>query len=95
MQDTSQHERLRAEIADLRKSIGETRGSPFFAATSDYDAWNLAVQKIIRQVDDFNATPLLNTTAVHENLNGLAKELSGALREFRQDPKKFLRLKIF
>jgi hypothetical protein len=32
---------------------------------------------------------------VYENLNGEARELRDTLREFRQNPRKFLRLKIF
>jgi hypothetical protein len=95
LRDAGQHDRVLSQIAELRKSIGETRGSAFFNSTADYDAWNRSVQKMIRQVDDFNATPLLATTAVYDNLNGMAKELAGSMREFRQDPKKFLRLKVF
>ena len=34
-------------------------------------------------------------TVVYDNLTGMAKELQSSTREFRENPKKYLRLKIF
>ena len=33
--------------------------------------------------------------AVYDNLNGAVREAQRAMREFRENPKKFLRLKLF
>jgi len=46
-------------------------------------------------VDEFNASPMLVTSAIYDNLAGAAKEMHREAREFRENPKKFLRLKIF
>jgi hypothetical protein len=35
------------------------------------------------------------TTAVYENLNGSLKALQESMRDFRLNPRKYMRLKIF
>ena len=47
------------------------------------------------KADAFNATPMLTTPAVYDNFNGMARELQSTVKEFREDPRKFLRLKVF
>jgi hypothetical protein len=50
---------------------------------------------MIRTVDRMNADPMFNSSAAYDNLNGLAAEMQNSLHEFRQDPRKFLRLQLF
>ena len=38
---------------------------------------------------------MLTTTAVYENFKGMAKELQETVKDFRENPRKFLRLKVF
>ena len=38
---------------------------------------------------------MLLRTDVYESLAGMAKEVEQSMRELRQDPKKYLRIKIF
>jgi hypothetical protein len=38
---------------------------------------------------------LLTSSAVYENLQGMAKEVQTTTKEFRQNPQKFLRIKLF
>ena len=35
------------------------------------------------------------TPEVYDTLNGMTRELQNTMRDFRQDPKKYLRLKVF
>jgi hypothetical protein len=42
-----------------------------------------------------NADPMLVRSETYDNLNGLAKEFRDTVRDFRQDPRKYLRLKVF
>jgi hypothetical protein len=53
------------------------------------------VAALIRQVDEFNSGPMLTTSAVYDNLQGMAHELQTTTKEFRENPQKFLRLKLF
>jgi hypothetical protein len=50
---------------------------------------------LIEKVNDFNRNPLLTTTTTYEGLNGSLKEMQDTFRDFRLNPKKYLRLKIF
>ncbi len=45
--------------------------------------------------DEFNASPLLTNSAVYDNLQGMAKELQTTTRDFRENPRKYLRFKVF
>jgi len=43
-------------------------------------------------VDRAVTNPMLTSTEVYESLNGLAREVGKTVKDFRQDPQKFLRL---
>jgi hypothetical protein len=60
-----------------------------------YHDWTQQVAGIIRKVEEFNSVPMLTTSAVYDNLQGMAKELQTTTKEFRESPQKFLRMKIF
>ncbi len=38
---------------------------------------------------------MLTTSAVYDNLQGMAKELQTTTKDFRENPKKYLRFKVF
>jgi len=50
---------------------------------------------LIQTVEEMNANPLLTRSDTYESLNGFAKEFSSTVRDFRQDPRKYLRIKMF
>jgi phospholipid/cholesterol/gamma-HCH transport system substrate-binding protein len=95
LRDPAQYSQLQSSAADLRRSVSQLRAGPFLSTDDAYAAWERSLASIIRGVDDFNASPLLTSTHGYDNLNGAAREATTAVREFRTDPKKFLRLKIF
>ena len=43
----------------------------------------------------FNTNPLMSSSEMYDNLNGFATQLRDSVKEFRQDPRKFLRLGPF
>ena len=49
----------------------------------------------MRTVDEMNASPMLITSETYDNLNGMAREVRGTMKDFRENPQKFLRLKVF
>jgi phospholipid/cholesterol/gamma-HCH transport system substrate-binding protein len=95
LRDNQQYEQVRAQIVALRQSIGDVRTWELMRSDGMYEDWNRNVGGWIRMVDEFNVTPMLLTTAVYDNLNGMAKELQGTVKDFRGNPRKFLRLKVF
>jgi hypothetical protein len=60
-----------------------------------YADWNRTVASLIRSVDEFNASPLLTRSDTYESLNGYARELRDSVKDFREHPSKYLRLKVF
>jgi len=42
-----------------------------------------------------NADPLLNSTALYESLVGSTGEARETIKDFRENPRKYLRLKVF
>jgi uncharacterized phage infection (PIP) family protein YhgE len=95
LRDTQQYEQALAQVADLRRSIESLHGAEMIASDRAYNDWTRQVGAIIRQVDEFNAGEMLTTSAVYDNLDGMAKELQAKGKEFRENPRKFLRMKLF
>ena len=95
LRDTQQYEQALAQVADLRRSIGSLRGTEMMKSDGAYNDWTRQVSAITRQVEEFNAGGMLTTSAVYDNLDGMAKELQAKGKEFRINPRKFLRMKLF
>ena len=95
LRDDAQYNQARGQIESLRRSIADIRAAEFLNNDGLYEEWNRSLAALVQKVDEANANPLLETTAAYDNLNGLAASTRDTLREFRQDPRKFLRLRIF
>jgi phospholipid/cholesterol/gamma-HCH transport system substrate-binding protein len=95
LRDTQQYEQALAQVADLRRSIESLHGAEMMTSDRAYRDWTRQAAAIVRQVDEFNAGPMLTTSAVYDNLQGMAKEFQATTREFRENPQKFLRIKLF
>lgn len=95
LRDPAQYDRLQSSAAELRRAVSQLRAGAFLSTDDAYAGWERAVASIIRGVDDFNAGPLLTSTHGYENLNGAASDTAKTVREFRTDPRKFVRLKLF
>jgi phospholipid/cholesterol/gamma-HCH transport system substrate-binding protein len=95
LRDTAQYESLIKDVRDLRASIAQVRGGEWMQSDEMYRDWTRTLASFIQQVDRLNAVPLLNSTALYESLTGMARETAGNLKDFRVDPRKYMRLKIF
>jgi phospholipid/cholesterol/gamma-HCH transport system substrate-binding protein len=95
LRDPAQYDELRKSAANLRSSMAEFRARTFVNSDEAYTNWNRSLASVIRSVDELSAGPLVSSTAAYDNLNGAAREISETFRDFRSNPKKFLRLKIF
>jgi phospholipid/cholesterol/gamma-HCH transport system substrate-binding protein len=95
LRDSAQYDKLRGDIGDLRHSIANLRAAQFMQSDTLYADWNRRVLSLIESVDAFNRSPAMATTQVYDNLNGFAHELQTTMRDFRQNPRKYMRLKLF
>ena len=88
-------EQARAEARDLRKSIAGVQSAEFVASDGMYAGWNRTLSGLIQKVDEAIAMPMFSTSEMFDNLSGAASEMRNTVKDFRQDPRKYLRLKIF
>jgi len=95
LRDSAPYAQARDTVADLHKTITALRGNTLLTSDRQYTEWTRGVQDMIRMVDEFSVNPLIETTASYDALAGMARELESGLKEFRENPKKFLRLKMF
>ena len=95
LRDEADYRNLERQVADLRKSIADVRSSRLFASDAFYTDWNRELGQWIAMADDWNSSSGFETSAAYDNFNGMAEALRNTLRDFRQDPQKYLRLKVF
>ena len=95
MRDDAQYQQFLAGLAGLRKTLTDLGAGPFFQSDDDYANWSRQLAGLIRSVDNFNAFPPMLTPDLYDSLAGMSRELQSSLKDFRVNPKKYLRLKIF
>jgi phospholipid/cholesterol/gamma-HCH transport system substrate-binding protein len=95
LRDTARHDQLLASVRGVRESITSVRASPFVQSDALYESVNRWTASVTRTVDDLNAGPLFAAPQTYESLNGMARELETTMRDFRGNPQKYLRIKIF
>jgi phospholipid/cholesterol/gamma-HCH transport system substrate-binding protein len=95
LRDPAQFQQFRGMLQDLQKTVGAARGGDFMQSDDSYSGWSNAVLSLARQVDEINNSRMLNATDLYESWNGAAREMQKGVKDFRENPKKYLRLKIF
>ena len=95
LRDAQQFAQAQAQIANLRGSIRDLSGNEWFKSDAAYTGWTKQAVSLIRNVEEFNANPMLTRSDVYDNLNGMARDLQSTMKDFRGNPQKFLRLKVF
>lgn len=102
--DTSQYDPIREQMAKLHRTLadlngGQGAGGRFLTSDAAYADWNRRVAAWIERLDALNdgeaAGGMLANTQTYESLDGALRDLAGTVKDFRQHPKKYLRLKIF
>jgi phospholipid/cholesterol/gamma-HCH transport system substrate-binding protein len=86
---------LAAQLKELRGSIERFESAPFLQSDELYTSWSRALASFLLSVDQFDVNPLLTTSEMYDNLTGLTTQLRDFLHDFREDPQKFLRVRLF
>lgn len=104
LKDPALYDEARKSIAELRKTIEELNAGKGTAGKllkdeALYASINQTVTKLNVMLDNLNAGKgtlgqLLVNQQMYENLNGATHELQGLMKDFRANPKKFLRIKL-
>jgi phospholipid/cholesterol/gamma-HCH transport system substrate-binding protein len=89
------YDQLIKSAGDLRRSIEKLGTAPFLQSEEMYSKANHQLESLIQTVDQINVNPLLTTSEMYDNLNGLATQLRDEVRDFRENPEKYLRIKMF
>jgi phospholipid/cholesterol/gamma-HCH transport system substrate-binding protein len=104
MKDPALYDETRQTIASLRKTIdnlNQGKGTAGKLLTDEklHAELSATVASLNTLLDNLNQGKgsmgqLLVNDQLYENLNGVSMELTGLLKDFRSDPKKFLRIKL-
>jgi phospholipid/cholesterol/gamma-HCH transport system substrate-binding protein len=99
LRSSRQHDDLVKRIASMRADVARLRNHPMVLSDAQYQRWNRAVEKLIASIDalttgDSGLARLLQTAHTYESLAGASRNLSEGLRDFRQNPRKFLRIDL-
>jgi phospholipid/cholesterol/gamma-HCH transport system substrate-binding protein len=92
---SAQYDQLVATAQGFRRSMEALQANPILQSDSAYTGATQWLAAMIQSVDEVNRNPQILTTAVYDNLNGSLLELRDTLRDFRQNPKKYLWMKVF
>lgn len=95
LRDSAQYDQATATIRGLRDSIAGMRNSAMIQSDTVYTDLNRSVTSLIATVDGVNTGPLFAAPQAYESWTGSMEELAKTLKDFREDPRKYLRLKIF
>lgn len=105
LKDTAQYDQWRKTLADLNRELaewtaGKGRAGRLLKDDELYLRLTSTIGDLNRQMDALNSGEgalgqLIVNSQLYESLNGSTKNLQSTLREFRENPKKFLHLKVF
>jgi phospholipid/cholesterol/gamma-HCH transport system substrate-binding protein len=105
LRDTAQYDQVRGQLAKLHHTLadlnaGKGAGGELLSSDAAYVEWNRRVAAFIESVDTLNSGEgeigrMLSNAQTYESLNGALRQLQSTVKEFRGDPQKFLRIKIF
>jgi phospholipid/cholesterol/gamma-HCH transport system substrate-binding protein len=95
LRDSARYDRLLSQVQEFRRSLDAVSKNDLVQSDDAYVSANRTLGALIQSVDELSRNPQMTNTAFYDNLNGSLKELQDSLRDFRLNPKKYLRLKIF
>ena len=95
LREDSQYEQIRNQIASLRRQVTDIEKNSLLQSDEQYVAWSRGVRSMIQQVDQIAAGEMFSSTATYDNLAGFAGGMRDTIHDFRQNPQKYLRIKVF
>ena len=97
---TEQYDAMRNGFASVRKTVDGLRSSTVVKDDEMYRRFEASLKNLNQTIDAWNNGEgtlgnLLTSAQLYESLSGSGKSMEEFLRDFRNNPKKYLRLKVF
>jgi phospholipid/cholesterol/gamma-HCH transport system substrate-binding protein len=90
-----QYDQLRKQIGEFRKSVDQIKTNQFLTSNETYAELLDTFRELNAVIASISSGPAFENAELYESLNGSAKSAENFLREFRNNPQKFLRIKVF
>lgn len=104
LKDPAVYDEARSAIAEVRKTIealnaGKGTAGKLLRSDELHNQLATSMKKLDVTIDKINSGQgtigqLLVNGSLYDNLNGTAREMQGLMKDFRSNPKKFLRIKL-
>jgi phospholipid/cholesterol/gamma-HCH transport system substrate-binding protein len=105
LRDSAQYDNIHDQIAKIRSTLadlkaGKGAGGQLLASDSAYREWQTRLAGWINSIDALDSGEgglgqMFSNAETYESLNGKLQDLATTMREFRQNPEKFMRFKLF
>lgn len=95
LRDSAQYDQLLAMAQGFRRSIQELEANDLLRSDSAYTGASQWMAAMIQRVDEMNRNPQVATTFAYDNLAESVRELRDTIVDFRQNPRKYLWIKLF
>lgn len=92
---TEQYDKLRQQIGDFRKQVADFRKNQFLTSDEAYNNLVETFRSLNVVVTTLSTGPSFENSQLYETLNGSSKSMEHFLRDFRNNPQKYLRIKVF
>jgi phospholipid/cholesterol/gamma-HCH transport system substrate-binding protein len=105
LRDTSQYDQIRGQLAQVRNTLadlnaGKGAGGELLVSDAAYTQWNRLLAGWIQDLDALNAGEgpigeMVGNAQTYESLNGTLRQFAATVKDFREHPQRFLRIKLF
>jgi phospholipid/cholesterol/gamma-HCH transport system substrate-binding protein len=92
---TEDYDKLRGQVADFRKQVADLRKNKLLTSDEAYRKLLDTFRDLNVVVTSLSKGPMFENAQVYDSIGGSAKNAEKFLREFRDNPEKFLRIKVF
>jgi phospholipid/cholesterol/gamma-HCH transport system substrate-binding protein len=92
---SEQYDQLRGQIVDFRKLASGLENNKFLTSDEFYNNMRATLDELNTVITSMTSGPLFDNAQLYESLNGSSKSASEFLTDFRKDPRKYLRVKLF
>lgn len=95
LRDTAQYDQLLNQAREFHRSIESLSKNSLMQTDEVWVSLHTMLGGMMQTVDQFNRSPGMTTAAFYDELNGSLKEFHDTLHDFRTNPTKFMRIKLF
>jgi phospholipid/cholesterol/gamma-HCH transport system substrate-binding protein len=92
---TEQYDKVRKQIGDFRKTVEDLRKNQFLTSDEEYAKLLETFRNLNVVVTSLSNGPMFENAQLYESVAGSSKSAEKFLKDFRNNPQKYLRIKVF